>query len=826
MKKYNPKEIEPKWQKYWDDNGTYTVDLDSDKKKFYGFAMFNYPSGAGIHLGHAKNFTIPDILMRYKRQQGYESYSPVGFDSFGLPAENYAIKTGQAPRVTTDEAIESYRNQYRQMGWSMDWTKEIDSSKADYYKWTQWCFLQLHKEKLAYQKESLQWWCDQCKTVLADEQVVAGKCWRHEDASDPMVTKKGLKQWFFRITDYADEILDATDALDWTPWVKTAQKNWIGRSEGTNATFRLSGLGADNEQIDVFTTAIETIYGVTFMVLAPEHPIVKTYGQHANNASEIDEYVTNAILKSDIDREKEKIKTGVAIEGLSAIHPLTGAKLPVLIADYVLMGYGSGAIMAVPGQDERDYEFAQKYDLPIVYTTTKNEFVSYGPDIKPDRTKFIMANSAEFDGQNLEEARTNITDKLLQENVGEPKITYKVRDWLISRQRYWGSPIPIIHCPDCGAVPVPEKDLPVVLPELENYLPPGDGRSPLANDKEWVNAPCPDCGKAGQRETDTMDGYVCSSWYQMRYLSPHDDTQAWDPERARQWMPVDFYNGGDHATAHLLYARFFTRFFYKQGLLSDPEPFKKMYFHAKILAEDGTFFSKSKGNGIDPLEVINSGYGADALRTYIMFIAPPDVESPWNNDGLPSCYRFINRVWTLCQEFLAKPETQNPKSINKDKDLLQISHRAIKKVQQDIEAIKYNTAVSAMMECVNGLYKVKDTDSYASSEWQSALESIVQLMAPFAPHAAEELWRDLGNSDSIHVGHWPALNESHLIADTMKLAVQVNGKVRAEIEVDADSSEESIKEIALSQENVQAHLSGKDPKKIIYVKNRLISVVV
>ncbi len=825
MQRYNPKEIEPKWQKYWDENGTYVADLDSAKQKYYGFAMFNYPSGAGIHLGHAKNFTIPDILIRYKRQNGFEAYSPVGFDSFGLPAENYAIKTGQSPRKTTDDALASYREQYRQMGWSMDWTKEIDTSKAEYYKWTQWCFLQLLKDGLAYQKESLQWWCEADKSVLADEQVIAGKCWRHDGENDPFVKKKSLNQWFFKITDYADEILDATDELNWTSWVKTAQKNWIGRSEGTAVTFALKGLGAEGQHLDVFTTAIETIYGVTFMVLAPEHPLVQSLGQIAENAQEIDDYVQGALRKSDIDREKEKSKTGVSFEGLTAINPANGEEIPVWIADYVLMGYGSGAIMAVPGQDERDFEFAKKYQLPIVYTTDRGEFVNYGLDIKPNKTEFMMANSQEFDGQNLEIAKNGIVDKLVSTKTAEQKVHYKLRDWLISRQRYWGAPIPIIHCDECGAVPVAEDQLPVVLPELENYLPPGDGRSPLANDEFWVNVPCPKCGKPAQRETDTMDGYVCSSWYQMRYLSPHDDSQAWDPQRAKNWMPVKFYNGGDHATAHLLYARFFTRFFYKKGLVPTPEPFERMYFHAKILAEDGTFFSKSKGNGIDPLEVINSGYGADALRTYLSFIAPPDVESPWNNDGLPSCYRFINRVWVLVHEFLEVNSQQSTVN-SQDNELLRTSHRAIKKVSNDIESIKYNTAVSAMMECVNELYKLKELDNYSSAEWQFALETVVQLMAPFAPHVADELWHSLRHEDSVHVGHWPVLDEKYLSSDTIKLAVQVNGKVRAEIEVATDASKEEIEALALAEENVIKYLENKKPTKVIYVPGRLVSIVV
>jgi leucyl-tRNA synthetase len=824
MQRYNPKDIEPKWQQWWDEQGTYTADLDSDRPKYIGFGMFNYPSGAGIHVGHVKNFTLPDVLLRAKRQQGYEAYSPVGFDSFGLPAENYAIKTGQSPRKTTDDAIEMYRKQYRAVGFGMDWSKEIDTSHTDYYKWTQWCFLKLHENGLAYQKESMQWWCDQCKTVLADEQVIAGKCWRHDSADDPLISKRSLNQWFFKITDYADEILDATDDLNWTPWVKTAQKNWIGRSKGAEVAFKLEGLGTVDVQIPVFTTAVETIYGVTFMVLAPEHPFVSVYGQHADNAQDIDDYVQKSMRKSDLDREKEKVKTGIEIEGLFAINPINGSKIPVWVADYVLMGYGSGAIMAVPGEDERDYEFAKKYDLPIIYTTDRNVFVNYGVDIKPDRTKYIMANSEVFDGQNLETARQGIFDKLVDSGCTELVVNYKVRDWLISRQRYWGSPIPIIHCPDCGAVPVPETDLPVVLPELEDYKPVGDGRSPLAKATEWLNAPCPKCGKTGERETDTMDGYVCSSWYQLRYADPSNSEKAWSPERANHWLPVDFYNGGDHATAHLLYARFFTHFFHKIGLIDNPEPFARMYFHAKILAPDGTAFSKSKGNGVDPLEVINSGYGADALRTYIMFMAPPDVESPWNDDGVPGCYRFLNRVWAIIQDFIEGRESRVVVQ-EKNKELLQAIHKAISKVTDDIEAVKLNTAISTMMECTNELYKLKEVDNLGSDAWEFVLKSLLQLLAPFAPHIAEELWHQLGHEDSIHVNHWPELDEQYLVLDTMKLAVQVNGKVRAEIEVASDASESDIKSLASTQENVAKYLEGNEPKKVMYVPGRLVSIV-
>lgn len=823
MQRYNPKEIEPKWQAWWDEQGTYAADLDSDKPKYIGFGMFNYPSGAGIHVGHVKNFTLPDVLLRAKRQQGFEAYSPVGFDSFGLPAENYAIKTGQSPRKTTDDAIEMYRKQYRAVGFGMDWSKEIDTSNGDYYKWTQWCFLKLHEQGLAYQKESMQWWCDQCKTVLADEQVIAGKCWRHESADDPMVTKKSLNQWFFKITDYADEILEATDDLNWTPWVKTAQKNWIGRSEGAEVKFALSGLGADEQHLEVFTTAYDTIYGVTFVVLAPEHPFVQMFGQHADNAQDIDEYVQKSLRKSDLDREKDKIKTGVPIEGLFATNPVNGKKVPVWVADYVLIGYGSGAVMAVPGEDERDYQFAKKYDLPIIYTTEEQNFVSY-QEIKKSAANYKVSNSDEFDNMTFEEAKPAILAKIEALGSGERVVQYKVRDWLISRQRYWGAPIPVIHCSEHGAVPVPETDLPVQLPELEDYKPSGDGRSPLAKATEWLHAPCPTCGKMGERETDTMDGYVCSSWYQLRYADPQNNEQAWNPERVKHWLPVDFYNGGDHATAHLLYARFFTRFFYKLGLVSDPEPFGRMYFHAKILAPDGTAFSKSKGNGVDPLEVINSGYGADALRTYIMFMAPPDIESPWNPDGVPGCYRFLNRVWVLSQDYI--DANRDGEQNNTSKKLLQITHRMIQKVTEDIESVKLNTAISAMMEMTNELYKLKDTDGFSSDQWRHSIESLLQCLAPFAPHIAEELWHQLGHEDSIHVDHWPELDEQYLVSESMTLAVQVNGKVRAEIEVATDADEDEIQTLALAQENVKTHLAGKELKKIIYVKGRLISIVI
>lgn len=825
MKRYEPKELEPKWQKKWQETKLYEVSANSDKQKIYATPMLPYPSGAGLHIGHVRNYSISDAVARYYRQKGFNTLTTIAWDAFGLPAENYAIKTGTPPAISTANNIAYFKKQVQRVGISVDWSREFNTSDPEYYRWTQWMFGLLYKRNLAYQAEKSQWWCAQCKTVLADEQVIAGKCWRHDGDDDPMVKKKSLNQWFFKITDYADDILYATDALDWPEKIKTMQKNWIGRSEGTVVNFKLEGLGVANQHLDVFTTALETIFGVTFMVLAPEHPIVSEYGQLADNSKDIEDYVQHALRKSDIDREKEKVKTGVQVQGLYAINPANGEKIPVWIADYVLMGYGSGAIMAVPGQDERDFEFATKYELPIVYTTDKNEFVNYSQDIKPNLSKYKMANSGPFDGQTLDSARNKIYESLEKESSAESKVNYKIRDWLISRQRYWGAPIPIIHCPEHGAVLVPDNQLPVVLPEVENFAPDGSNHSVLAAQTEWVNTNCPTCNKPAKRETDTMDGYVCSTWYLQRYTDAHNSEQAFDTEKANYWYPLDFYFGGDHAVAHLLYIRFWQRVLVDAGIMdkSTIEPIKKLVYNGYINAEDGSKMSKSKGNTVDPMEVIDSGYGADALRLFELFIAPYDQDTPWNTQGVPGTYRFLNRLWTLCQEYT---EYENKSSSDENTDLLRSIHKAIQKVTQDLDRLSFNTAVSTMMTCVNELYKIKDQDGLNSASWHFVLESIVQLVAPFAPHIAEELWQDLGHNDSIHIDHWPEFDEKYLVNDTLKLAVQVNGKVRAEINVPAEMSKEDIEKEALNQENVQNHLEGKIPKKVIYVPGRLISIVV
>jgi leucyl-tRNA synthetase len=980
MRRYNPKEIEPKWQKKWEADGIYQADFDSDKPKFIGFGMFNYPSGAGIHVGHVRNFTIPDVVTRVKRQQGYESYQPVGWDSFGLPAENFAIKTGVAPQESTKKAIAKYHDQYRAMGWGVDWTKEINTTDPEYYKWTQWCFTKLFEHKLAYQQESAQWWCDQCKTVLADEQVIGGKCWRHESADDPFITKRNLKQWFFKITEYADEMLEHTDDLDWTQSVRSSQKSWIGRSVGAEVDFKLDG---HKGSIKVFTTRPDTLFGATFLVVAPEHAIVEQITTKEQQKA-VKDYVAETLRKTEVQRQQDadKQKTGV-FTGAYAVNPANDQKIPIWIADYVLTGYGTGAIMAVPGHDQRDFEFARQFKLDITQvvapeTGIKRENETYAEGgaavvFDPQQQKYafaelkngaivffaggaeenetieeailreleeesgftdigdteviltaygryyhelkkvnrrakaacmlvtlkstqrqaqkleahedykvvwkspeevmelwqqdegrsydhyvifleravaraielgldttsntkeyrltaiegegVLINSGVYDGISSSEARDKIIADLAKKGVAHEKVNYKMRDWLISRQRYWGAPIPIIHCEKCGPVAVPEADLPVVLPEIENYKPTGGNASVLAGVEEWVNTTCPKCDGPGKRETDTMDGYVCSSWYFLRYLDPNNSKVAWDPKRAAKWMPIDFYNGGDHATAHLLYARFFTRFFHSLGLVDTPEPFKRMVFNGKIKAHDGSPFSKSKGNGIDPLEVIEQGYGADAIRLYEMFAAPVELDVLWDEQGIPGAYRFINRIWTITQDYLAADKTESTKE--NAQQLLTATHKTIKKATDDLAGDRYNTAIAACMELVNVMYKQKEATGVKQNDtWRFAIESVQQLVAPFAPHAMEQLWHDLGHTDTIHVDHWPKWDEAMLVSDSMTIVVQVNGKVRANISVASDADEKVIVEAAQADENVQQHLDGKTIKKTIYVPNKLVSFVV
>lgn len=815
MKRYNPSEIEPKWQKVWDEQKTYKAHDDSKKPKYYALSFFPYPSGAGLHIGHVRNFTITDAAARFKRMQGFEVLHPMGYDAFGLPAENYAIKTGVAPQITTKQNTENFHSQAVNMGLSIDWDREFSSTDPDYYKWTQWFFLLLHKRGLAYRRESLQFWCETDKTVLANEQVEAGRCWRCGN----IVTKKSLNQWFFKITDYADRLEADLNKIDWPHGITSMQRNWIGRSKGAEVRFAVEHpADVKVKDLTVFTTRPDTLFGATFLVVAPEHDAAKKLATDDQRAA-VDAYIREAQTKTDIDRmDQSREKTGV-FTGSYAINPVNGAKLPIWIADYVLVGYGTGAIMAVPAHDERDNEFAKKFELPI------NEVIDGEKPADGLLLEGILTGSGEFDGTPTSEAREKITAWLADHDAGVERTTYKIRDWLISRQRYWGAPIPMIHCPKDGIVPVPEDQLPVVLPDMENYQPTGDGRSPLANNREWVEVDCPKCGGPAERETDTMDGFACSSWYAMRFADPRNAAQPFSRELAEHWMPVDLYVGGaEHAVMHLLYARMWTKVMFDEGLVSFDEPFTSLRNQGMLLAEDGTKFSKSKGNGVDPDDIIKNGYGADALRTVILFLAPFDQKTPWSPEALGGIYRFLNRVWTLAQEVL-EAESQAAEQNN---EIRRVIHKTIKRATDDMHRFGYNTAIAALMEATNDLYKLRETAPIAdyAADWKWAIGVLAQLLAPFAPHVAEELWSQCGREGSVHVSDWPSHDDAYLIEDTIKVVVQVNGKVRTTIELPAAATKDEMQEAALANERVQDFMASAEAKRVIVVPGKLVNIVV
>ena len=817
MKRYEPLQIEQKWQDIWLKENTYAaIDGDESKPKVYAAEMFPYPSGAGLHVGHVRNFTIVDVIARFYRQQGYNVLRPIGWDTFGLPAENYAIKTGESPKKTTATNIANFKRQYQRLGMAVDWSREINTSHPEYYKWTQWCFEQLFNAGLAYQKESYQWWCPVDKTVLANEQVEGGKCWR----CGSEVEKKKMKQWFFKITDYADELLDGLDEVDWPAKIKTMQRNWIGRSQGAEIEFMVDG-GEDS--IKVFTTRPDTIFGATCIVLAPEHRLILSLTTDENRA-EVEKYCKQAIKKSEIERQGDHDKTGV-FTGSYAINPATGDRMPIWVADYVLAGYGEGAIMAVPAHDQRDYDFANKFGLPIIKVVDGTENVDDDDVIDFYSGEGKLINSGDFNGMPTSEAREQVVAWLESQGVGHSQVTYKMRDWLISRQRYWGAPIPIIHCPHCGNVPVPEKDLPVLLPDIDDYLPSGDGQSPLAKVDSWVNTTCPNCGAAAKRETDTMDGYACSSWYLWRYTDARNDKEAWDPAKVNYWCPLDFYVGGDHAVAHLLYVRFWAKFFASKGKLAFTEPIKRLLYNGYINAPDGRKMSKSKGNVIDPLDVIDSGYGADTLRTYEMFIGPYDLDAAWSTGGIGGVYRFLNRCWTLVQEYIDSDKLAKLSDQTKA-DLLRTQHATIKKVTSDLFDAQFNTAVSALMEYLNSLTKLK-AEGFDSELWGRALSDLCQMLAPFAPHIANEMYCQLNGDDKrLDDIEWPKYDEQYLVTSTIKIAVQVNGKLRGEVEVSVDADKETIIEQALAQPNVVRFTDGKEIVKQIYVPGKILNLVV
>ena len=787
MERYNPIKIEEKWQKIWEKEQTFKAKEDSKEKMFLA-EMFPYPSGAGLHVGHVRNFSIVDVLARFYSQNGKNVLRPFGYDTFGLPAENYAIKTGISPKAATKTNIENFRKQAKRLGYYIDWTRELNTSDPEYYRWTQWCFLQLFKKGLAYQKESYQWWCPNDQTVLANEQVENGHCWR----CGAEVEKKKMKQWFFKITAYADELLAEIDSLNWPEKIKTMQKNWIGRSEGANVKFEVAG---KDLKIDIFTTRIDTICGVTFLVLAPEHALIPELTTPETQA-QVAEYCANAIKKSEIERQENKEKTGV-FTGSFAINPLTKEQIPIWISDYVLINYGDGAVMAVPAHDERDFAFAEKYQLNI-------KSVIENPTEEPCfHGEGRLINSGEFDGYSSEEARAKILEKLGGE-IAEKKVTYRMRDWLISRQRYWGCPIPIAYDKNGEPHAIPEEQLPVVLPEVSDFRPDKTGHSALAKAKDWLKVTIN--GEEMTRETDTLDGYACSSWYLWRYASPHDKNAAWDQEAIKYWEPLDVYCGGDHAVAHLLYVRFWCKFFADEGYLPFREPVKKLLYNGYINAPDGKKMSKSKGNVIDPLDVIDSGYGADTLRTYELFIGPYNEDAAWSTTAIGGVYRFLNRCFNLA--------FNQSERLPSDNQTAQIRHKTIKKVTQDIESNNFNTAVAALMEYVNDLYKI--------GVHKTDIVVLAKLLKPFAPHLASEILESEQENDT-----WPTYDEKMLVSDSVQLIVQVNGRVRAKLEIAATDlqDEEKIKGLALAEENVKKYLSG-EPKKIIIPKGaKLINIV-
>lgn len=831
MDRYNPQEIEKKWQQIWEKEETYLAapkgqDIPTNTKapKVFLAEMFPYPSGAGLHVGHVRNFTIVDVLTRFYTQQQMNVLRPFGYDTFGLPAENYAIKTGISPQSATETNIHNFRKQLKRLGYVIDWSREINTSNPEYYRWTQWCFLQLYKKGLAYRKESYQWWCPVDQTVLANEQVENGHCWR----CGTEVEKKKMKQWFFKITDYADELLADIDALDWPDKIKTMQRNWIGRSEGAEIDFevletqvnrqsacddRLRSRCSENSCsntsfIKVFTTRPDTIFGATFLVLAPEHPLVSKLVTDQTK-QKVDQYRTETLKKSEIERQENKEKTGV-FTGSYAINPGTGEKIPIWVSDYVLMGYGEGAIMAVPAHDERDFEFAKKFDLPVKKVIEKPE--SSTDDDACYHGEGELINSGHFDGTRTEDAREQIVAWLGEQGIGKQKVTYRMRDWLISRQRYWGCPIPIAYDEDGNEYPIPEDQLPVMIPEVEDYKPDNTGRSALAKATDWLTFEMEvkdqKTGKMVKktltRETDTLDGYACSSWYLWRYVSAHDDKAAWNQDAIKYWAPTDIYVGADHAVAHLLYIRFWCKFFADQGLLPFREPVKTLLYNGYINAPDGKKMSKSKGNVIDPLDVIDQGYGADTLRTYEMFIGPYDMDAAWDPKSVGGVYRFLNRCWSLCF-------TNETKAVKNEV----IRNKTIKKVTDDIHKHNFNTAVSAMMEYVNELYKVGAT--------KDDLITLAKLLKPFAPHLACEMLEKL-DSDDI----WPIWDEKYLVSDTVELVVQVNGKLRAKLEISVDDLEdqEKIEKLALAEKNVQ-NFTKDGIKKVIFVKKaKLLNLVV
>ena len=802
MNKYNPSEIEPKWQKKWEEAGVFHASNTSDKPKYYALIEFPYPSGQGLHVGHPRPYTALDVVSRKRRMEGYNVLYPIGWDAFGLPAENYAIKNHVHPEEITKKNIARFKQQSQSLGISFDWSREISTIDPKYYKWTQWIFLQLFKNGLAYKKEMSVNWCTSCKCVLANEEVVNGVCER----CGSEVIHKVKSQWMLKITAYAQRLIDDLDLVDYPDRVKTQQKNWIGRSEGAEVDFNTTA----GDKLTVYTTRPDTLYGATYMVVSPEHPFIEKWADQLQNLDAVRAYQAEAAKKSDFERtEVAKDKTGVRLEGVEAINPLTGTTIPIFISDYVLVSYGTGAIMAVPAHDTRDWEFAKKFDLPIIE-------VVKGGDVQKeaftDCDTGIMVNSGILDGMTVEEAKVRIKDYLEETGIGHRKVNYKLRDWVFARQRYWGEPIPIVHCEKCGYVPIDESELPLVLPQVDSYEPTDNGESPLSKMTDWVNTTCPKCGGKAMRETDTMPQWAGSSWYFLRYMDPHNDESFASKEALNYWHQVDWYNGGmEHTTLHLLYSRFWHKFLYDIGQVPTAEPYAKRTSHGMILGENGEKMSKSRGNVVNPDDVVNE-FGADTLRLYEMFIGDFEKAAPWSNAGIKGCRRFIERYWNL-QSILVDGEAIRPEMENS-------FHKAIKKVSYDIENLKFNTAIASLMALMN---VIAEKGSINKAE----LSVFTMLLNPFAPHVTEEVWSEMKLGEGMVTEQpWPKYDESKCKDDVIEIVVQVNGKVRARLCVAADIQKDDAIALAKAEDRIAAEINGKNVVKEIYVPGKLVNIVV
>ena len=799
---YNHKVVEKKWQKVWDDEKAFAATNDYSKPKYYALVEFPYPSGQGLHVGHPRPYTALDIVARKRRMQGYNVLYPMGWDAFGLPTENYAIKNKIHPKIVTENNVKHFKDQLHSLGYSFDWDREINTTDPKYYKWTQWIFLKLFKAGLAYKKEMPINWCTSCKVGLANEEVVNGVC---ERCGAPVV-RKVKSEWMLKITDYADKLIEGLNDVDYIERVKVSQKNWIGRSTGAEVDFQIKDT---EDKLRIYTTRCDTLFGVTYMVVSPEHPILDKYKDEISNWSDIEAYREQAAKKSDFERsELAKDKTGVCIDGLTAINPVNGKEIPIYVSDYVLMSYGTGAIMAVPAHDDRDWEFAKKFGLPLIQVVAKDgEEVDINEAAFTDVATGVLINSDFLNGLEVKDAKEKMIKFLEEKGIGQAKTNYKLRDWVFSRQRYWGEPIPIVHCDKCGYVPIDESQLPLLLPEVDSYMPTDNGESPLAAMTDWVNTTCPCCGGSAKRETDTMPQWAGSSWYFLRYTDPHNTEALASKEALKYWLPVDWYNGGmEHTTLHLLYSRFWHKFLYDQGVVPTPEPYQKRTSHGMILGENGEKMSKSRGNVVNPDDIVDV-YGADTLRTYEMFIGAFDLAASWSEDGVKGCRRFLDRVWKL------QDSVTDEKGYSKDMETKM--HQVIKKVSNDFENLKYNTAIAAMMALLNDFYK---KGSVTADEFKTLLI----LLNPVAPHITEELWSVKNYGGYVYQQTWPEFDEAKTVESTVEIAVQINGKTKATLAIGKEDPKDEV--IAKAKEVIADKLTGNVIKEI-YVPGRIVNIV-